>query len=120
MKHIMKINEFFSLNELNYVVLGSNGFAQTTDDDYDKKSQFELNYLLSLLSEKYPIPENLPIKYEIKNFPYDNTSYNEIVISYPEELDDDDDDMWDFIDDVESFDLEDDEISDYLKENYNK
>jgi hypothetical protein len=39
------------------LVVDSNGFARAGDPDYNKKSLVEMNYLLDLINEKFPVPE---------------------------------------------------------------
>ena len=117
---------------MDYLVLGSNGFAQVGDADYRAKNKIEMRILLDFFKEKFPIPEpfiNMAY-YSIKAFPHDFGTYHEIVLIY-----DDDklsewesseqesesewfDQFWDWFNSAESADLESDELTNEIKEAY--
>lgn len=58
---------------MDYLVLGSNGFAQVGDPEYSAKNKIELRILLDFFKENYPIPEpfiNMAY-FSQKAFPHD-------------------------------------------------
>jgi len=118
---------------MDYLNVGSNGFAQVGDQDYFAKSKVEMKYLLELIRDKFPIPEKLGSLcfFGIKYFPHDFGTYMEIVLHYDDiEIgygDDEDDDkidyklydiFWDWFNEVESFNLETDEITEVIRTRY--
>ena len=42
---------------MDYINIGSNGFAQVGDDEYYEKSIVEMKFLLNYLKTKFPVPE---------------------------------------------------------------
>jgi hypothetical protein len=64
-----------------YLVVDSNGFAQVGDPDYYKKNLVEMNYLLDLINEKFPVPEQFTFTcfFAKKSFPNEFDTYNEIT-----------------------------------------
>jgi len=118
---------------MDYLNVGSNGFAQVGDQDYFAKSKVEMKYLLELLRDKFPIPEELGSLcfFGIKYFPHDFGTYMEIVLHYDDiaisdEYDDDDEEneydlhgiFWCWFNKVESFKLETDEITEVIRAKY--
>lgn len=119
---------------MDYLVLGSNGFAQVGDPDYLAKNKIELSILLDFFKENYPIPEpfiNMAY-YSAKAFPHDFGTYHEIVLIYDDrklsgwessELDLENelfDKFWDWFNTAEAADMESVEITDKIKEAYLK
>jgi len=119
---------------MDYLVLGSNGFAQVGDPDYFAKNKIELRILLDFLKGNYPIPEpfiNMAF-YSIKAFHHDFGTYYEIVLIYDDcklsgwessELDLENeffDKFWDWFNTAEAADMESVEITDEIKEAYSK
>jgi hypothetical protein len=66
---------------MNYINIGSNGFAQVGDEHYFAKNKVEMKYLLELIRDKFPIPEKLGSLcfFGVKSFPHDFGTYHEIV-----------------------------------------
>jgi len=119
---------------MDYLVLGSNGFAQVGDPDYFAKNKIELRILLNFFKQNYPIPEpfiNMAY-YSIKAFPHDFGTYHEIVLIYDDcllsgweaselELESElFDQFWEWFNSAEAADLESDELTDKIKEAYFK
>jgi len=119
---------------MDYLVLGSNGFAQVGDPDYFAKNKIELHILMDFFKENYPIPElfiNMAY-YSAKAFPHDFGTYHEIVLIYDDrklsgwessELDLENelfDKFWDWFNTAEAADMESVEITDKIKEAYLK
>jgi len=117
---------------MDYLVLGSNGFAQVGDPDYFAKNKIELRIILDFLKENYPIPE-LFISlayYSIKAFPHDFGTYYEIVLIYDDcklsgwessELESEIelfDQFWDWFNSAEESDLESVELTNKIKGAY--
>jgi len=119
---------------MDYLVLGSNGFAQVGDPDYSAKNKIELRILLDFFHENYPIHEpfvNMAY-YSIKAFPHDFGTYHEIVLMYDDgklsgwessvlELESDwFEQFWDWFNSSESADLESVELTERIKAAYFK
>lgn len=119
---------------MDYLVLGSNGFAQVGDPDYFAKNKIELRVLLDFLKENFPIPEpilNMAF-YSIKAFPHDFGTYHEIILIYDDcklsgwessELDLENElfeKFWDWFNSAEAADMESDELTDKIKQAYLK
>jgi len=117
---------------MDYLVIGSNGFAQVGDPDYSAKNKIELHTLLNFFKANYPIPEpfvNMAF-YSIKSFPHDFGTYHEIVLIYDDrklsEYESSDvenelfDQFWDWFNTAEAADLDSDELTDKIKEAYLK
>jgi hypothetical protein len=77
---------------MDYLNIGSNGFAQLGDIDYHAKNRVEMNYLMELIMNKFPVPEKIQglCRFAVKAFNHDFGTYHEIVIHYNDELIDDD------------------------------
>lgn len=119
---------------MNYLVLGSNGFAQVGDPDYFAKNKIELRILLDFFKENHPIPEpfiNMAY-YSIKAFPHDFGTYHEIVLIYNDcllsgweasevELENEwFDKFWNWYNEAEAADMESEELTDKIKVAYLK
>jgi hypothetical protein len=135
---------------MDYICVGSNGFAQLGDPLYPEKNAAEMNYLLGLIREKFPIPERLQTlcRYAVKAFSHDFGNYHEIVLHYDDITIEEDpetdplitmseeqlaeyfdkpipeseqtlsDIFWNWFNEVESFDLESEEITEAIKARY--
>jgi len=117
---------------MDYLVVGSNGFAQVGDPDYYKKNLVEMNFLLELINEKFPVPGKFTFTcfYAKKSFPHDFGTYHEIVLYFDDAVldewkDSEDeftrnlfDEFWDWFNQVEAFDLESEEITKRIQELY--
>jgi hypothetical protein len=69
---------------MDYLTLGSNGFAQLGQSGFHQKIAVEMRVLLSFFREKYPIPRMFRrvAYYTVKSFDHDFGSYQEIVLWY--------------------------------------
>lgn len=58
---------------MDYLVVGSNGFAQIGDPDFYKKNLVEMYYMLDLVNEKFPVPEKFSFTcfFVKKSFPHE-------------------------------------------------
>lgn len=139
---------------MDWLNVGSNGFAQVGNEQYFAKNKVEMKYLLELISDKFPIPEELKMlcRFAVKAFPHDFGTYHEIVLHYNDQeigdgYDEEDngfpytteeelrncfqnnlpvpqspltlhDIFWDWFHQVESFDIESEEITEAIKAKY--
>jgi hypothetical protein len=140
---------------MDYLNVGCNGFAQVGDPHYYAKNRVEMSYLLELIVNKFPIPEQLKTlcRFAVKTFPHDFGTYHEIVLHFDDlaigdgsEEDEEDafpgispetiqncsdndlpipqspmtlhDIFWDWFREVESFDMETEEITEIIKSKY--
>jgi hypothetical protein len=118
---------------MDYLNVGANGFAQVGDEHYFAKSKVEMQYLLKLISDKFPIPAKLSFLcfFGIKSFPHDFGTYHEIVLHFDDiaigdGYDEDDDEnecelhdlFWEWFHTVESFNVETEEITEVIRSNY--
>ena len=142
-----------AVNIMDYLNVGANGFAQVGNESYFAKSKVEMNYLFHLVSEKFPIPEELKMlcSFAVKAFPHDFGTYHEIVLHFDDEQIGDGSDeedafshiseeefkncidnnlvlppqpsslhetFWDWFREVESFNLETEEITEVIQTKY--
>ena len=72
---------------MDYLIVGSNGFAQVGDPDYFTKTKIELMILLEFLQANYPVPDEFaPMAYYyIKAFNHDFGTYHEIVVIFDDQ-----------------------------------
>jgi hypothetical protein len=101
---------------MDYLCIGSNGFAQVGNPEFYQKNEIEMNYLLEYLQTNYPVPEELKsiCWYKEKWFRHDFGDYSEMVLVYNnrvledwEESDPDKfDRFWDWFNEIESVNLE--------------
>ena len=119
---------------MDYLVLGSNGFAQVGDPDYSAKNKIELRILLDFFKENYPIPEPfINMAYFLqKAFPHDFGTYHEIVLIYDDrklsgwessELESENDlfdQFWDWFNSAEAADMESVELTAKIRGAYLK
>lgn len=69
---------------MDFYTIGSNGFAQFGDPDYNAKAKVEMNILKQYMYEHHPIPDMFSefTWYRIKKFPYEQDYYHEIVLEF--------------------------------------
>lgn len=117
---------------MDYLVVGSNGFAQVGDPDYFTKAKIELRILHEFLQANYPVPEEFASKtyYCIKAFNHDFGNYHEVVVIFDDQylstLEDSElepdtalfDKFWNWFNFVESVDLESEELSGQIRHAY--
>jgi hypothetical protein len=62
---------------MDYLNVGSNGFAQVGDGLYYEKNRVEMKYLLEMIENKFPIPAELAphCYFAVKSFPHDFGTY---------------------------------------------
>jgi len=119
---------------MDYLVLGSNGFAQMGDSAFYKKLKIEMRVLLDYFHSSFPIPQKFKslAYYSVKTFHHDFGDYQEIVLWYDrsnldslEESEIESENevhevFWSWFRVIESADLESDELRDQIKEAYFK
>ena len=119
---------------MDYLVIGSNGFAQVGDSDYFTKAKIELRILLEFLQSNYPVPEEFASKayYYIKAFNHDFGTYHEVVVIFDDlylstlkdlELESENelfDKFWNWFNSVESVDLESENLTGQIRQAYQK
>jgi hypothetical protein len=119
---------------MDYLVVGSNGFAQVGDPDYFTKAKIELQILYEFLQANYPIPDEFASKayYYIKAFDHDFGTYHEVVVIFDDQylstledsgLEPDTElfgKFWDWFNSVESVDLESEELTEQIRLAYQK
>jgi hypothetical protein len=119
---------------MDYICIGSNGFAQLGDDEYREKNRIEMSILMDFIKREHPIPEKFaPImRYKVMAFPHDFVTYHEIVISYDdsqiynwEDSENEEDqekfnDFWNFVNEAESLDLESEMLTQTIRTEYEK
>ena len=119
---------------MDYLVLGSNGFAQMGDSAFYKKQKIEMRVLLDYFHRNFPIPQKFKTMtyYAVKTFHHDFGDYQEIVLWYDrdyidalEESEDETDQekfnlFWSWFRVIESVDLETEELTDQIKAAYFK
>jgi len=117
---------------MDYLVVGSNGFAQVGDPDYFTKAKIELRILLEFLQTNYPVPEEFASKanYSIKSFNHDFGTYHEVVVIFDDQylsaLEDSELEpdtalfykFWNWFNSVESVDLEIEELTGQIRHAY--
>jgi hypothetical protein len=119
---------------MDYLVLGSNGFAQMGDSSFYEKLKIEMRVLLNYFHSSFPIPWKFKTLayYSVKTFHHDFGDYQEIVLWYDREYLDSLEDseiesemqvfevFWSWFRVIESVDLESEELTDQIKEAYFK
>ena len=117
---------------MDYLVVGSNGFAQVGDPDYFTKAKIELRILHEFLQANYPVPDEFASKayYYIKAFNHDFGTYHEVVVIFDDhylstleesELESDNDlfeKFWNWFNLVESVDLESEDLTRQIQQAY--
>jgi hypothetical protein len=119
---------------MDYLVLGSNGFAQMGDSAFYKKLKIEMRVLLDYFQSNFPIPQKFKTMayYSVKTFPHDFGDYQEIVLWYDRDcidsLEESEDEaeqakhelFWTWFRVIESANLESDELTTQIKDVYFK
>ncbi|MBA4411570.1 MAG: hypothetical protein C0397_19395 [Odoribacter sp.] len=129
-KRLIKLNQFI----MDYLVLGSNGFAQMGDSAFYEKLTVEMRVLLNYFHNNFPIPQKFKTLsyYSVKTFHHDFGDYQEIVLWYDREYVDSLEDseiesdnevfevFWSWFRVIESADLESDQLTNQIKDAYLK
>ncbi len=131
---IFKQSNNLNLSIMDYLVLGSNGFAQMGESAFYKKLKIEMRVLLDYFYSSFPIPQKFKTLayYSIKTFHHDFGDYQEIVLwydrTYFESLEESEIESetqilevfrtWVHV--IDSADLESEELTDQIKEAYFK
>ena len=119
---------------MDYLVIGSNGFAQMGDSAFYNKQKIEMRVLLDFFHSNFPIPQKFRTLayYSAKTFHHDFGDYQEIVLWYNREYidsleeseDEADQEMfnlfWSWFNVIESVDLETEELTGQIKAAYFK
>ena len=119
---------------MDYLVVGSNGFAQVGDPDYFAKAKIELRILLEFLQANYSVPDEFTSKAycTTKAFNHDFGTYHEVVVLFDDQylstLEDSEsesdnelfDKFWNWFNLVESVDLESEELTTQIRLAYQK
>ena len=119
---------------MDYLVIGSNGFAQMGDSAFFNKQKIEMRVLMDFFHSNFPIPQKFKTwtYYSAKTFHHDFGDYQEIVLWYDreyfdsmEESDDEADQemfnlFWSWFNVIESVDLETEELTDQIRAAYFK
>ncbi len=113
---------------MDYLCIGSNGFAQVGRPDFYEKNKVEMRVLLEFLRNNYPIPEEFwyMCEYRVKWFTHDFGSYSEIVLMYDDYIinqwDENTPDkfnrFWNWFNMIEGVDLETEAITSAIKASY--
>jgi hypothetical protein len=113
---------------MDYLNIGSNGFAHVGWPDFFEKNRIEMRVLLERLKNNYPIPEEFwhMCEYRVKWFSHDFGRYSEIVLVYDDYIlnqwEDDNPDkfnrFWDWFIEVEGVDLETELITSSIEKMY--
>ena len=113
---------------MDYLVVGSNGFAQVGSPEYLQKNQIEMRVLLVYLIANFPVPEDFAQMcfYKVKWFQHDFGSYSEIVLIYNNSILEDWEDeqteifdrFWDWFNTVESVNLESEQLTQCITDKY--
>lgn len=113
---------------MDYLVIGSNGFASVGRPDFFEKNKTEMRVLLEFLQKNYSIPEEFwnMCDYRVKWFTHDFGNYSEIVLIFNDYIlnqwDENDTDkfnrFWDWFNQVEGVDLESDSLTEAIKSRY--
>ena len=119
---------------MDYLVLGSNGFAQMGDSAFYKKLKIEMRVLLDYFHTSFPIPQKFKrmAYYSVKTFQHDFGDYQDIVLWYDREYIDSLEEseietemqvyevFWSWFRVIESADLESDQLTDQISNAYFK
>jgi hypothetical protein len=113
---------------MDYLTIGSNGFAQVGRPDFLEKNRIEMRVLMQYLIENYPVPEELAFMchYKVKWFSHDFGMYSEIVLIYDDSLlyqwEEKDPEkflrFWNCFNDVEYVNLETEALTEEIKSKY--
>ena len=119
---------------MDYLVLGSNGFAQMGYSAFYEKLKIEMRVLLDFFHSNFPIPQKFKTiaYYSVKTFHHDFGDYQEIVLwydrSYFDSLEDSEIEsetqvfklFWSWFRVIESADLESDQLTNQIRDAYFK
>jgi hypothetical protein len=117
---------------MDYINIGSNGFAQVGNSEYYEKMKVESRIVLEAIRKEMPIPEQFSCfcGYAYKSFPHDFGTYHELVLKLDNRLLDRMEDnpdaedflqeFWDFANATQTFDCESDELTALIAEAYQK
>ncbi len=115
---------------MDYLVIGSNGFAQVGDPDYFKKNKIEMKVFMDYIENNYPIPEEFwhLCDYRVKWFSHDFGRYSEIVLIYDDyilnQYEEDNPEkfnrFWEWFNNVESVNLESDYLNNKISKTYQR
>ncbi len=113
---------------MDYLYIGSNGFAQVGNPEFYQKNEVEMKYLMEYLLTNHPIPEEFSTMcwYKEKWFRHDFGDYSEMVLIYKdrilEEWEESDPDkfdrFWDWFNEIESVNLESEIITRNIEAKY--
>jgi len=119
---------------MDYLIIGSNGFAQIGDSAFYEKLKIEMRVLMDLFHSNFPIPQKFKTwtYYSVKTFHHDFGDYQEIVLWYDREYFDSLEEseveaekemfdlFWSWFNVIESVELETEELTDQIKAAYFK
>ena len=119
---------------MDYLVLGSNGFAQIGNSAFYEKLKVEMRVLLDYFRNNFTIPQKFKTLayYSVKTFHHDFGDYQEIVLWYDRDYIDSLEDsetesdsevfdlFWSWFRVIESADLESDQLTNQIKDAYFK
>ncbi|HCY41791.1 MAG TPA: hypothetical protein DHV48_10610 [Prolixibacteraceae bacterium] len=119
---------------MDYLTIGSNGFAQLGDPNYNDKMKAELKVLLNHFRQNYPVLQCFKsiAYYSTKTFAHDFGIYQEVVLwynrEYIEELYESESEadqelsdlFWTWFRIIEAVDLESEDLTDQIKADYLK
>lgn len=116
------------MNNQDYIVIGSIGFAQVGSGDFFAKEKVERQVIQEIVTknEIFKIPERLSsiARLKYKGFPHDFGTYYELCVIYKVDPIDDNEDLaekfWDWVNEMECFDFETEEIMARCRELYGK
>ena len=113
---------------MDYLVIGSNGFAQVGYPEFYTKNRIEMRVLMEYIGNNFPIPDifSYMCDYRVKWFTHDFGRYSEIVLIYDDcilnqwdEYNPDKFNMfWDWFNDIEAIDLESNYLNKAIEANY--
>ena len=113
---------------MDYLTIGSNGFAQVGRPDFLGKNKIEMRVLMQYLVGNYPVPDEFSYMcyYKVKWFNHDFGRYSEIVLVYDDYIldqwEEDDpekfDRFWNWFNDIESVNLESDYLNNEIRARY--
>ena len=113
---------------MDYLNIGSNGFAQVGSQDFFEKNKVEMGVLIQYMNNSHPIPDELAhiCFYRAKWFSHDFGSYSEVVLMYDDRIlnqwDENEPEkfnrFWEWFNDVECVDMETEGISSAIQQAY--
>ena len=113
---------------MDYLNIGSNGFAQVGSQDFFQKNRGEMKVLIEYLNTSHPIPDEFAHMcfYRTKWFSHDFGNYSEIVLMYDDTIlnqwDENEPEkferFWEWFDGVECVDMETEGITSAILHEY--